>query len=242
MQSRSRNCACCESYGVRAHADATFTLRDAGHATWDEAESGVATATRLLSWMLEPSGPTRDAEDAAERLLDQHGSLSGVLAALRFGRDTVADVSEAARRNLTRFAESLQHVLHEEIEETVKLGSVAKIVEYVRYELRHERVEMLRILFLDKKNGLIADRLVAQGTIDHCPLYPREIVRQVIDLGAASLVLVHNHPSGDPAPSVADVETTRRLKLALATVDCNLLDHIVVGRNSATSMRRLGMI
>jgi DNA repair protein RadC len=220
----------------------SFALRDARQGTWEALAPNDGTARRLLSWMLEPSGPAGDAEALADRLLEAHGSLSGVLAALRFGRDTVAAVSDAARDNLMRFAESLQHVMHEQIEENVKLGSVARIVEYVRHELRHERVEMLRILFLDKQNGLISDRLIAQGTIDHCPLYPREIVRLVIELGASSLVLIHNHPSGDPTPSVADVETTRRLKLALATVECSLLDHIVIGRNSATSMRQLGMI
>jgi DNA repair protein RadC len=108
--------------------------------------------------------------------------------------------------------------------------------------MRHETTESTRILFLDRKNALIKDELHNRGTIDHTPLYPREVVKRVVELGASAVILVHNHPSGDPTPSQGDIEMTHRLAAALGSINVLLHDHVIVGRNRETSLRKLKLI
>ncbi len=108
--------------------------------------------------------------------------------------------------------------------------------------MSHEKVEQLRLLFLNSKNMLIADEVQQTGTINETPVYPREVVRRAIELHAAAVIMVHNHPSGDPTPSTADIEITRAVKAALEALDIRLHDHVVIGRKDHVSLRALGMI
>ncbi len=108
--------------------------------------------------------------------------------------------------------------------------------------MAHCEREAFRVLFLDKKNQLIADEILNQGTVDHAPVYPREVMRRALELSAGALILVHNHPSGDPTPSAADVEMTRRIVEAGRALDISIHDHVVVGRADVASFKALGLM
>ena len=115
-------------------------------------------------------------------------------------------------------------------------------MDYVRTELQHEKREQFRILFLDRKNQLIADEIMAHGTVDHAPVYTREVARRALELHASALILVHNHPSGDPTPSRADIDITRELIDALDPFDILVHDHLIAGTGGVTSLKSAGLI
>ena len=116
------------------------------------------------------------------------------------------------------------------------------MIDYCRTAMAFEDHEEFRVLFLDKKNGLIADEAQGVGTVDHTPVYPREVVKRALELAASALILVHNHPSGDPTPSKADIAVTQDIKKAAAPLGVVLHDHVIIGRNRHTSLRDLGLI
>jgi DNA repair protein RadC len=116
---------------------------------------------------------------------------------------------------LTAMRELLRRVLREEIRDRPVIGSWTALLDYLQVALAHEPIEQFRVLFLDRKNILIRDELQQRGTVDHTPLYPREIVKRALELGASSIIMVHNHPSGDPTPSRADIEMTKQVVQAL---------------------------
>jgi DNA repair protein RadC len=122
------------------------------------------------------------------------------------------------------------------------LSSWAQVLDYLRAAQGFEHREQFRILFLDKKNHLIADEVQQQGTIDHTPVYVREVVKRALELSATAIVLVHNHPSGDPAPSRADIDMTKRIVAAAKPLGVAVHDHIIVGRDGHTSFRALKLI
>jgi DNA repair protein RadC len=138
--------------------------------------------------------------------------------------------------------ELLQRVLKEEVQGRPVIGSWTALIDYLQVAMSHEPAEHFRLLFLDRKNVLIRDEVQSRGTVDHTPLYPREVVRRALELGASALIMVHNHPSGDPTPSKADIEMTRQVMGALQAVDIALHDHVVVGRNRHTSFRSSRLI
>ena len=109
-------------------------------------------------------------------------------------------------------------------------------------KIKHEKTEQARVLYLDRKNKLIADEKAGQGTVDHAPIYPREIARRALELSASAVILVHNHPTGDPTPSRADVDITRDIEKALAPLEIKVHDHLVVGASETISMKAKGLI
>ena len=122
------------------------------------------------------------------------------------------------------------------------ISSWSALLAYTKTALAHEAREQFRVLFLDKKNQLIADEVLGQGTIDHAPVYPREVVRRALELSAAAVILVHNHPSGDPTPSAADIDMTRQVIEAGRALKIAVHDHLVVGREGVASFKALGLI
>ena len=120
--------------------------------------------------------------------------------------------------------------------------SMNVIIKYCTMAMAYSSTEQFRILFLDKKNTLIKDEVQQTGTIDHTPFYPREVVKRVLELSAAAVILVHNHPSGDPTPSRADIEMTTKIIQAASSLNIQVHDHIIIGRNGAASFRELGLI
>jgi DNA repair protein RadC len=138
--------------------------------------------------------------------------------------------------------ELLKRVLREEIRERPVIGSWTALLDYLQVALAHEPIEQFRVLFLDRKNILIRDELQQRGTVDHTPLYPREIVKRALELGASSIIMVHNHPSGDPTPSRADIEMTRQVVQAMGAVGLTVHDHVIVGKNRHTSFKSQRLI
>lgn len=197
----------------------------------------------------------RDTKPIAKALIARHGGLAGLLAAEPAGYAECLDITPAAADESTgratvrdddlRFTgvllkaihELLQRVLKEQIRDRPVIGSWTALVDYLQLAMSHDPTEHFRVLFLDRKNVLIKDEVQSRGTVDHTPLYPREVVKRALELGASAIIMAHNHPSGDPTPSKADIEMTRQVATALGAVDIALHDHVIVGRNKHTSFR-----
>ena len=138
--------------------------------------------------------------------------------------------------------EVLKRVLREEIRDRPVIGSWTALIDYLQVALAHEPIEQFRVLFLDRKNILIRDEQQQRGTVDHTPLYPREIVKRALELGASAIIMVHNHPSGDPTPSRADIEMTKQVAQAMSAVGLTVHDHVIVGKNRHTSFKSQRLI
>jgi DNA repair protein RadC len=128
-------------------------------------------------------------------------------------------------------------VLREQIKDRSVIGSWTALLDYLNAALAHEPIEQFRVLFLDRKNILIKDEVQQRGTVDHTPLYPREIAKRALELAASAIIMVHNHPSGDPTPSRADIDMTKQVVTALGAVGVTVHDHIIVGKNQHTSFK-----
>jgi DNA repair protein RadC len=186
--------------------------------------------------------PRGDVKPLAKALLLRFGSLSGVLSASIEELKQVKGVGEACAMDLKLVHELAQRMGLETIARRTVISSWSALLAYVKVALKHEAREQFRVLFLDRKNQLIADETMNQGTVDHAPVYPREVVRRALELSASSVILVHNHPSGDPTPSGADVEMTRQIVDAARPLKISVHDHLVVGRDGVASFRALGLI
>jgi DNA repair protein RadC len=138
--------------------------------------------------------------------------------------------------------ELLQRVLREEIRDRPVLSSWSALLQYLQVTLSHEPIEQFRVMFLDRKNVLIKDEVQQRGTVDHTPLYPREIVKRALELAASAIIMVHNHPSGDPTPSKADLEMTQQVVTALSAVGITVHDHVIVGKNRHLSFKSQRLI
>ncbi|MGH6919222.1 MAG: JAB domain-containing protein [Geminicoccaceae bacterium] len=138
--------------------------------------------------------------------------------------------------------ELLQRVLREQIQERPVISSWSALLDYLQVALSHEPIEQFRVMFLDRKNVLIKDEVQQRGTVDHTPLYPREIVKRALELAASAIIMVHNHPSGDPTPSRADLEMTTQVVTALSAVGITVHDHVIVGKNRHTSFKSQRLI
>jgi DNA repair protein RadC len=143
---------------------------------------------------------------------------------------------------LKAIGELLKRVLREEIRDRPVIGSWTALIDYLQVALAHEPIEQFRVLFLDRKNILIRDEQQQRGTVDHTPLYPRELVKRALELGASSIIMVHNHPSGDPTPSRADIEMTKQVVHAMGAVGLTVHDHVIVGKNRHTSFKSQRLI
>jgi DNA repair protein RadC len=162
-------------------------------------------------------------------------------------QDGAWDIVRLWRRRETEIlikavGELLRRVLREQIQDRPVIGSWTALLDYLQVALAHEPIEQFRVLFLDRKNILIRDEVQQRGTVDHTPLYPREITRRALELQASALIMVHNHPSGDPTPSRADIEMTKQVVQALSPVGITVHDHVIVGKNRHTSFKSQRLI
>lgn len=196
----------------------------------------------LLELLLCAFIPRRDVKPIAKELLHKFGSVSAALGAEPKRLMEIEGVGESSAAYLRATHRLLALASKEAVAERPVISNWAALLNYVRTELRHEKTEQVRALFLDRKNKLIADEVTGRGTVDHAPVYPREIARRAIELSASAVILVHNHPSGDPTPSRADVTLTRDICSALEALDVKLHDHLVVGANETVSMKAKGLI
>ena len=202
---------------------------------------GALPDYELLELYLFRSIPQKDVKPLAKALIARFGSLAGVWAASLKDLCGVAGVGEAVALDLMLVHEAAVRGAREQIGRRVAISSSSALDRYVRTVLAHEPREQFRVLFLDRKNQLIADEVMNRGTVDHAPVYPREVVRRALELAASALILVHNHPSGDPTPSKADVEMTRLVVEAARSLGLGVHDHLVVGRDGVASLKALGL-
>jgi DNA repair protein RadC len=181
------------------------------------------------------------AKPVAAALIESFGSMAAVLSAGTWQLARVPGMTEAAARLLEAAFAAARWAAEEQIRERDLFADPAAVHAYARATMRGRRAEEAHGLFLDAGNQLIRDQLLSRGIVDQAPLYPREVARQAVLLEASAVVLLHNHPSGDPTPSAADVESTQRVGRALAAVGVTLHDHLIVGDNRIASMRSMGL-
>ena len=206
-----------------------------------EAGGGALADYELLELILFQAIPRRDVKPLAKQLIEDFGSFGGVLAAAREAL-AAAGLGDVAIDLLKATHEASARVVHGETKGRDILSSGQKVLDYCRARLAHSDVEEFHLLFLDRKNGLIAAEKQQRGTVDHTPVYPREVVKRALELAATAIILVHNHPSGDPSPSKADIEMTREIVRAASALGIAVHDHIIVGRHGHTSLKSMGVI
>ncbi|NCC22640.1 MAG: JAB domain-containing protein [Alphaproteobacteria bacterium] len=196
----------------------------------------------LLELILFMAIPRRDVKPLAKELLARFGGFSGVMNASPRELTAVKGLSETSVAALKAVTASAHYLMRHEIMKRPVLNSWNRLIDFCQATMAHENREHFRILFLNKKNELIADEIQQSGTVDHTPAYPREIMKRALELGATALILVHNHPSGDPTPSQADVDMTRAVIEAGKPFAIVIHDHIVVSRNGYSSFKTMGLM
>jgi len=196
----------------------------------------------LLEMVLYGAFPRGDTKPLAKELIRKFGSFPEVLAAPRARLEEVDGVGEAVVTSLKVVHAAAARMRRIEARERTALSSWSAVLDYCRTAMAFSPREQLRILFLDKRNHLIADELQQEGTVDHTPVYPREVVRRALELSATAVVLVHNHPSGDPAPSQADIQMTKQIMEVARPLGIEVHDHIIVGKDGHASLKALRLI
>lgn len=203
----------------------------------------------LLEVLLGNAIPRRDVKPLAKALIAEFGGLWPLfnasaerLQSLDLMQHGIKSLSESTIALLLTVGAVTQRAQKNEILARPLLNSWQKIATYCQTAMAHEAVEQLRVLFLDRRNQLMRDEIMQQGTIDHTPAYPREIVKRALELGAGAIVLAHNHPSGDPTPSRADIEMTRAVAEACKTMDIALHDHLIIGHGKVVSFKSQGLL
>jgi len=196
----------------------------------------------LLEMLLFSAIPRRDVKPIAKTLLQNFGSIQRVLSSSVAELIKVKGVSENAAVLIKNVNALTKRMLREDIEEKPVLNSWQKLLDYCHVAMAYEMKEQFRILFLNRKNELIADEVQQIGTVDHTPVYPREIVKSALDKGATAIILVHNHPSGDSTPSDSDIEMTNEIIKAAASLGIVVHDHIIISKKGSSSFKSLGLL
>jgi DNA repair protein RadC len=196
----------------------------------------------LLEMVLFAALPRRDVKPLAKALLARFGNFAEVIAAPRARLCEIPGIGDAAVDQLKIVEAAAMRLAQARVIGRPALSSWAALLDYCVAAMARTAREEFRVLFLDRKNILIADEVQTKGTIDHTPVYPREIVKRALELGASAIILVHNHPSGDPTPSRADIEMTRDIAGAAKALGIAVHDHLVIGRAGHASFKSLGLL
>ena len=207
---------------------------DGGHAPMPEYE--------LLELLLFNAIPKIDVKPLAKRLLATFGDLNGVVAASEHRILQVAGADRWVYLQLRIVDAFAQRMAQSRLMRREVLSSWDALIAYCRTCMAHRETEQFRVLFLDRKNAMIADEALGTGTVGHVPVYPREVAKRALELNASAAILVHNHPSGDPTPSGEDIAMTARVIAACEAIDVSIHDHVIIGKESETSFRELGLI
>jgi len=207
-----------------------------------EGDGGHFKDYELLELMLYAFIPRVDTKPIAKELLARFGTVSGVLAAPPERLMEVKGVGETAASYIRAASLLLKHAAADQIADRPVISNWAALLNYVKLALRHEKSEQARVLYLDRKNKLIADEIAGRGTVDHAPIYPREIARRALELSASAVILVHNHPSGDPTPSKADISVTQKIMEASEKLGILLHDHVIIAGHKHLSFRTQGLL
>lgn len=196
----------------------------------------------LESYLYIATGLVDESRAVARRALDRFQSLGAVLAASLGDLLRVDGMTSQMALALKAIHKGMRCVLKEPLQERINISSFDAVIDYLGAAMRFEMVEVLRVLFLDRKNGLIRDEVMHTGTVDHVPLYPREIVRRALETGASALIIAHNHPSGDPTPSKQDISMTRDIMEALRVFHIAMHEHFVIGKHGTIGLRQAGYV
>jgi DNA repair protein RadC len=196
----------------------------------------------LLEMALFPALPRRDTKPLAKALLKTFGSFAEVIHAPVARLREVEGIGEASINQIKLLAAAADRVAKGEIRRKIALSSWNDVIEYCRTGMAFADKEQFRLLFLDKRNQLIADEIQQTGTVDHTPVYPREVIKRALELSATALILVHNHPSGDPTPSQADIQMTKAIVDIASPLGISVHDHIIVGKNGHASLKGMRLI
>lgn len=196
----------------------------------------------MLELVLFRAIPRQDVKPLANHLLTVFGDFNRVLSASAPQLAKVKGVGEAVITELKIVEAAAQRLARSRILQRHVISSWDAVLDYCHTTMAHRDTEQFRVLYLDRKNILVADEAQAQGTVDHVPVYPREVVKRALELNASALILVHNHPSGDPTPSEADIAMTRQIQIAAEALGLTLHDHLVIGRSRELSFRSAGLL
>ncbi len=197
----------------------------------------------LLELVLQLALPRRDTKPLAKDLLARFGSFSAVFGASVDDLARVKGMGQTTAISLKIVQAAGQRFAKERVvRDAPILSSWTQVIDYCHAAMAHNEIEEMRILFLDKKNRLIADEVSQRGTVDHTPVYPREVVKRALELSATAMILVHNHPSGDPTPSSADVHMTRQIEEISKPLGITIHDHLIIGRGGHASMKAMKLI
>lgn len=196
----------------------------------------------LLELVLFRAIPRRDVKPLARQLLEIFGDFNGVVSAPSARLREISGVGEAVVAELKIVEASAHRLARSRVMQKQVVSSWDALLDYCQTAMAHGDIEQFRILFLDRKNVLIADERQARGTVDHVPVYPREVVKRALELNASAVILVHNHPSGDPTPSQADIEMTEQIQIAAEALGITLHDHLVIGKSRELSFRAEGLL
>ena len=196
----------------------------------------------LLEMALFAAIPRRDTKPLAKALIKKFGSFAEVIHAPEALLREVDGIRDASVNQLKLIAAAASRIARGEIKRSVALSSWHEVIDYCRSSMAFADKEQFRLLFLDKRNRLIADEVQQIGTVDHTPVYPREVIKRALELSATALILVHNHPSGDPTPSQADIQMTKAIIDIAAPLGISVHDHIIVGKGGHASLKGMRLI
>ena len=196
----------------------------------------------MLEIVLFRSIPRGDTKPIARALLDHFGDFNRVLSAPIERLMDVDGVGSAVAIDLKVVEAAAHRLARARVLQKQVISSWDSLLDYCRTAMAHGEVEQFRVLYLDRKNVLIADEAQAKGTVDHVPVYPREVVKRALELNASALILVHNHPSGDPSPSQSDIAVTEQIAAAASALSLTLHDHLIIGKSAEFSFRSAGLL
>ncbi|AHD02576.1 RadC family protein [Leisingera methylohalidivorans] len=196
----------------------------------------------LLELVLFRSIPRRDVKPVARQLLDRFGDFNRVVSASPERLAAVKGIGDAVITDLKVLEAAAHRMARARVMQRQVISSWDALLDYCHTTMTHLETEQFRILFLDRKNVLIADEEQARGTVDHVPVYPREVAKRALEINASALILVHNHPSGDPTPSDSDLSMTTQVQAALSALGITLHDHLIIGKSTELSFRAQGYL
>jgi DNA repair protein RadC len=196
----------------------------------------------VLEYLLFAANPRGDTKPLAKALLARFGTLAAVLNAEPGTMTETPGISEAGAAALKAVALAARRMARGEVQSKPVIGSWQALLDYLTIDMAHLTVERVRVLYLDARNRLITDHHVGDGSVDEAAIHPREIVRKALDVGATALILVHNHPSGNPEPSRADIDITRRIAEAGRLLGITVHDHVIIGREGHVSLKAKGLL
>ena len=196
----------------------------------------------MLELVLFRAIPRQDVKPLSHALIKRFGDFNRVISAPAALLTEVKGVGDAVITELKIIEAAAHRLARARVMQQTVISSWDAVLDYCHTTMAHRETEQFRVLFLDRKNTLIADEQQAKGTVDHVPVYPREIVKRALELNASALILVHNHPSGDPTPSQSDIDMTAQVQAACSALNLVLHDHLIIGKSQELSFRAKGYL